>query len=86
MNIGEQIIAASANLTALADVNFESSPWATVIWRPGAAEQLEAVVEAHIEERVRVRLELDRRELQERFDAHLRKVFPKKPAPENHVD
>lgn len=84
MNIGEQIIAEINKGRTFFCVSNASG--LEYVWSPSAAEQLEAVVEAHIEERVRVRLELDRRELQERFDAHLRKVFPKKPAPENHVD
>ncbi len=33
------------------------------VWQSCAVEQLEAVVEAHIEERVRIRLELDREKI-----------------------
>jgi len=33
------------------------------VWHPSSFEQLEAVVEAHIEDRVRVRLELDKEKI-----------------------
>lgn len=67
MNIGEQIIEAVEINVHVVD------PFGTVfanerhlIWNKNAGEQLEAVVEAHINERVRVRLELDRQEWREK--------------------
>jgi hypothetical protein len=54
-SIGDKIIAAIATANLALDEDGFPPMWAT-----NAAEQLEAVVEAHIEERVRVRLELDR--------------------------
>lgn len=56
-SIGEKIIAAIPPL--IREVS-NGGRVLDVVWHPYAAEQLEAVVEAHIEERVRVRLELDR--------------------------
>jgi hypothetical protein len=60
MSIGEKIIAAINERDLAHGLEGE-----TPFWMPSAAEQLEAVVEAHIEERVRVRLELDRQRDQE---------------------
>lgn len=59
MTIGEQIIAAIAKggLFSANDVDGPVERPLIYVWSSGAAEQLEAVVEAHIEERVRVELE-----------------------------
>lgn len=62
MSIGEKIIEGVGRLVTIYD-SLTGAPMdrpVIFVWSPVATEQLEAVVEAHIEERVRVRLELDR--------------------------
>lgn len=65
-NIGEKIIAAvGRNLFEVHTADGPIKENLIFVWSSGAAEQLEAVVEAHIEERVRIRLELDRQKRDE---------------------
>lgn len=67
MSIGEQIIAAIAKCPLVRVVDNEINQFnvnAVLVWSQSASEQLEAVVEAHIEEQeqVRIRVQLDRQE------------------------
>lgn len=67
MTIGEQIIDAIIKTPLMKVADNTTNAWSedcVIVLSSGAAEQLEAVVEAHIEERVRA----DRRSLQERLE------------------
>lgn len=63
-DIGEKIISAITKSQMLKIEHFphveRMAERHQIRFQPSAAEQLEAVVEAHIEDRVRIRLELDR--------------------------
>ncbi len=71
MNIGEQIISAISNGPLFKIADNTRNAWiddCVVVWMQSAAEQLDALVAAHVEEQVRIRLELDRQDLQERLE------------------